>query len=457
MPRVLVVTYPWLPAFNGTVKHVATLVRHLPEAGWDPIVLARDFTEGGSEEDAALHLAWPPVDDCAPLRAVRGVAVVRVPFAARENRATRWRASLDAPGEDARPSGGRRIARAALEETYPLYGDYPDAFRGWVEPAVAAGVAAVRQYGIGAVVSVSAPDSAHIAGGEIARAAGIPWIPLFGELGAFRVGEGDGRTLRQRVLHRALTRRWLRGASRAAAVTPALAAYLADAHAIAVEALAIPFDPEERRMPPRRVTGAPLRAVHVGRIDPGGAGIATLLAAVEQLVAHQAAAADTLRIELVGSECEPALRALLADHAAAAMVHLVPRVSPAESVVVQREADLLVTIDRPAGDDVAAIARPRASLPEHLNARRPILAISPEGSHLRQVLADTRAGTAADTVGEVVDALGAALDELRETGELRFRGDEMAIARHAGPEQARRLVGLLDVASAERIGSWQRS
>src|SRR5438105_4253264 len=52
MPRVLVVTYQWLPMFNVGVKHVANLCRYLPAAGWDPHILTKDWSLGAAPEDA---------------------------------------------------------------------------------------------------------------------------------------------------------------------------------------------------------------------------------------------------------------------------------------------------------------------------------------------------------------------------------------------------------------------
>ncbi|MDB4885344.1 MAG: hypothetical protein JWN79_782, partial [Gemmatimonadetes bacterium] len=56
MPRVLIVSYPWLPAFSAGVRHVATLARYLPEAGWDPIILSRDWGEDAGAADGAGHV-----------------------------------------------------------------------------------------------------------------------------------------------------------------------------------------------------------------------------------------------------------------------------------------------------------------------------------------------------------------------------------------------------------------
>jgi len=341
-----------------------------------------------------------------------------------------------------------------MDAAYPLYGAYPDPFRGWEEHAVAAGVAAVRQYGMGAVVSFSSPASAHIVGGEIARQAELPWIPIFANLDSFRVGAGDGRTARRRMEHRVMAKRWLRGASHVAAVTPEMVEHLQAAYGVAGDAIAAPFDPEERRMPPRREKGAPVRLVHVGRMAEGLPGIDLLADALDVLLLEGKAAAAALRVELVGSGQESALRSRLADRPAGVLCTITGRVPPGESLRLQRDADLLLLTDLACGDPLAPHA---LALPEMLAARRPIVHLSTgAGGHAERVLAEGGGGTSVTTSTELAACLGAALDEVQLRGELAFNGDEAAVLRHSGVEQARRLAGLLDAASVGRFGSWQR-
>lgn len=450
MPRVLLVTYPWLPAFNAGVRHAAVLARHLPEAGWDPIVLARDWGDPTVAADDALRLSFDGAEELPAMRAARALPTVLTPWAPRENRFTRWKGALESPSPDGGAHRARSVAHAVLEAAWPLYGAYPDGFRGWVAPAVQAGVAAIRQFGIGAVVSLSAPDSAHIAGGEIARAAGVPWIPLFGELGSFRLGEGDGRTMWERLEHRELARRWLRGAFGAGAVSPEMRDHLERHFSLSVETLVIPFDPEERRVPPRRVAGAPLRLVHVGRLG-GAEQVVPLVQALDLLLAADASVAARLVVEVVGSDCDDALLALFAGHPAAALVRMRERVRPAEAVILQREADALLLFD--AGDP---LARYPATLFEQVNSRRPTIAFAAEESFVARVLRETRAGASAGEVAGLAALIAGALDALAERGEVPFAGDDAAIARYGGPEQARRIAAMLDVASADRFGRWQR-
>ena len=68
MPRVLIVSYPWLPMFNVGVKHVATLCRYLPAAGWDPHILTKDWSDGPAPEDSFWGMTWGNTSDSPSLK-----------------------------------------------------------------------------------------------------------------------------------------------------------------------------------------------------------------------------------------------------------------------------------------------------------------------------------------------------------------------------------------------------
>ena len=459
MPRVLLVTYLWLPAYDAGVKQVATLARYLPETDWEPTILTREWDDAASGATGAPHPGRETGDDFAPVRAARAFPVVRSGYVPRDNRLLRWHTRMHSPGEPPRAAwSASGIARGMLDLLYPLYGDFPDAHRGWVEPAVAAGIATVRQYGISAVVSASPPASAHIVGGEIARRTGIPWVALFGDLGAFCTGGGDLRSLPQRMLQQRLGRRWLRGASRVAAGSPEAVAYLQARYGLEGETIVAPFDPEERRVAPRRVPGAPLRVVHVGQIRPGDQRPELMLDALDLMVKADPGVTARLRVELIGSRCDEVLAGLLAGRECAPVVSIRGEITAAETVKVQREADLLLVFN--STNDLAAGCPPAGYPPElfdHLNARRPTIAVGNDpGGAVQQLLAETRGGETGGDAMAIAALLRRYLEQLEDAGEIAFQGDEPAIAAYGGPEQARRLGVLLDAASGERFGSWQR-
>ncbi|CAN5352191.1 hypothetical protein BH09GEM1_BH09GEM1_04880 [soil metagenome] len=460
MPRVLVVTYQWLPCFNANVKHVANLCRYLPGTGWEPHILTKDWSEGPAPEDACWGMTEQSIDASPSLKHAAALPIVHAHYAPRDNRWLRRQARLEGGEEALGGFGARSIVRSALRSAYPLFGHYPDMHRGWVEPAVAAGLVAVRQHGIGAVLSVCPPASSHLVGGEIARRAGIPWLAMFSDLSTFYQGASAGRTWRERWASRILNRRWMKGATRSACISPRMVEYVREAYAVNGDVVVVPFDPGERRVAPHRVPGAPLRVVHAGPIHPQEERTDVLFDALDQLVASGVVDANAMTVELVGSECDEWLVDQVRNRPCEAMVRVVGRVSPAETTRMQREADVLLLLDRP---DTMTLAPGRAltypsRIFEQLNAARPTIAVAsnPVG-YVGTLLSETNAGQTAEDAQSLSAVLFDYVNEVRSRGHVAFRGNEPAIMRYGAREQAKRLALLLDAASAERFGTWQRA
>ncbi len=460
MPRALVVTYPWLPLFNGGVKNVATLSRQLPVAGWEPLILTRPWDDAQEPDALKLGLTAQPIDATPALKFAAQLPTTRATDAARENRWLQWHARLTAERDAHAPLSGHALVRRALTEAYPLYGHYPDDHRGWEVAAVQAGMLAVRQYGVSAVLSICPTSTAHIVGGEIARRSGIPWVVLFADLALFYAGPGDGRTWRARQLHLALARRWLTGAARSACVTPRMVEYVRETYGIEGDVVALSFDPDERKVAPHRIEGVPLRFVHTGKVRPEADRLDVLLDALDRCVAAHSAPAREVRVEFVGSGCDEWIRTTMNGRPCAQMVVLTPMVAPNEAIRIQRESDVLLLL-APAATTAEAVGGHQHGLGtalEYLNAGRPIVAVGADsGDVVGRLLSETRAGAVADTSDSLAALIRAYSEELTESGRIAFAPDDAAIARYGAPEQAKRLAALLDAASAERFGSWQRA
>lgn len=460
MPRALVVTYPWLPLFNGGVKHVATLSRQLPVAGWEPLILTRPWDDALEPDAVELGLSAQPIDATPALKFAAQLPTTRAVDAARENRWLQWHARVTAERDAHAPLSGHALVRRALTAAYPLYGHYPDRHRGWEAAAVQAGLLAVRQYGVSAVLSICPTSTAHIVGGEIARRSGIPWVVLFADLAAFYAGPDDGRTWRARQLHLALARRWLKGAARSACVTPRMVEYVRETYGIEGDTVALPFDLDERKVAPHRVAGTPLRLVHTGRVRPGADRLDLLLDALDRCVAARPVSSRAIRVEFVGTGCDEWIATKMHGRPCAAVVVLTPMLAPNEAIRVQRESDvlLLLATATTAADARGGYQHGLGTAFEYLNAGRPIVAVGADsGDVVGRLLSETRAGSVADTSEALAALVSAYSEELAESGRIAFAPDEAAIARYGAPEQAKRLAALLDAASAERFGSWQRA
>lgn len=326
--------------------------------------------------------------------------------------------------------------------------------------AADAGLAAVRQFGIGAVLSVCPPAADHVTGGEIARRAGIPWVALFDDLDTFYIGPADGRSGMERHRAKAQSATLLRDVWRVGAGTARSLDYLREQFDVEGDVVMPAFDPEERRVAPHREAGAPMRIVHAGAVDRVTQTPTVLLDALDAMVESDAMARDRVRLDIVGSGMDAFLAERLAGRACEGMVQLRERVEPAEVSRMQREADVLVTLhrDEPVARALDGATRAPDELIEMLPAARPIVLVGDDGSGLVwELIRDTGVGARAGDALELARVLGQFRADLETSGSIAFQGEEAAIARLSATEQVKRVAALLDAASASRFGSWQRA
>jgi len=445
--RVLVVSYHFLPVHNVGVKQLAGYCRHLPAAGWSPVVLSRDWSTGLAAEDARWGLAY--VDRPA------GVPVVTAPRAEprgallalhdRLGRAT-------APGAHPAKRALLTPPRRAMSAAWPLFGRYPDDLTGWIRGAVEAGARAVREHGAEAILSTCPPAVNHVVASRLARRTGLPWVPYFGDLYDFYVGPGDWHgTRHRRALVTALHRRWLAPAHRALAVSPRMARLVEALYGVPGEVVVVGFDEEDFAGEAPARTDGRLRLAHVGSVYPGDQRPDLLFDALDRVIAAAPAAADDLEVMLVGSRCEDRLRALLEGRPCARVCHVRPGVPPAEAVRLQRTSDVLLLLNLTSQREHGTLSYP-SKVFEYLAARRPVLAFPADGDYVDAILRDTGGGVTADGVDELAATLAAWHVEWRAGRGIPYAPRPARIAEFSRRAQAARIAAALDGAHASGGG-----
>jgi glycosyltransferase involved in cell wall biosynthesis len=157
--RVLVVAYYFPPLGGVGSLRVAGFARHLPEHGWEPIVLAP--RSGAYHRDPELGLP-----QCRIVR-TRSLELSRL-----------GKRALRAGGDDVRAApvrGARRGLRTLARRI--LY--RPDPQVGWYLPAVREGRRALGCHPVDAILSSSFPITAHLVARRLQRATGLPWVADF--------------------------------------------------------------------------------------------------------------------------------------------------------------------------------------------------------------------------------------------------------------------------------------
>lgn len=467
MRKVLLISYTFPPQYDVSARRAAKLCKYLPATGWQPVVLTKDWTRDIAPEDAR---AYTVVSHPEALNELQGVTVVRAPYHTHDNALRRLherlggvyekRVGRDAPHDGGNAHAGRSgaaaparwtpraVVRRTLSLISPTFGDFPDAFRGWVTAAVRRGVEVTRQEPIDAICSLCPPATAHVVASEIARRTGLPWVAQFDDLYSFHLERQ--RRAEWRAYADLRHKAWMRPATLAGAITPAMLRYVQETYRLDGDVVHVGFDPEERPVakPPSR---SRLQLAYTGSVYPGDQRPELLFEALERVIEKHG---DQPPIEVLfaGTGCDAELQAALSrfPNAARACVFL-GRLSPTDALRLQRESDALVLLNCTSlSPDEGTLSFPAKAF-EYLHAGRPILALPRDpGGWGDSLLETTRAGITVNTAADAAAVLESWVAAWRSHGTLAYAGDPEEIARYSQPRQAQALGRLLDRAAAAR-------
>jgi hypothetical protein len=445
--KVLLVSYTFPPQYDVSARRAAKLCKYLPPAGWQPVVLTKDWASDVAPEDRRAYALTSHQQSLGELPDVR---IINAAYRTRDNALRRLHEQLGGVYDTSAQNGNgasrwspRGIARRALSLLSPTFGDFPDPFRGWVDPAVSAGVDAVRRESIEAICSLCPPATAHVVASEIARRTGVPWVAQFDDLYSFHL-ERQRRAAWRGYASRQ-HRRWMRPATFAGAITPAMLDYVRRTYDLDGDIVMVGYDPDEQPVVSHE-THHRLRLAYTGSVYPGDQKPEILFAALEQVLCSRDGVAPPIEVIFAGTSCDRELQQALTQfpNAARACVFL-ERLPPEDALRLQRQSDALVLFNCTAPTPAEGTLSYPAKTFEYLHAGRPILALPADpGGWGDRLLQSTGAGTTADSVADVAAVLEGWLRIWRPGVTLPYHGDENAIAHYAQPRQAAVLARLLD-------------
>lgn len=374
--RVLIVSYHFPPEPAAGALRPSYLARYLPEFGWEPKVLTeRSNGAGGgvlTAPDAFKRLLRP-----RPRPEVSGSPGL-------SNRAGRRTKSL------------RGVARNLLL--------FPDRAAGWIPAGIVAALRATRRQRFDAVLSTSPPVSAHVVAYAVARVRGLPWIADYRDLwyGNLYAPKGRARASLELWLERAIRRR-------ANAITVVHNDLLAQQDRTFGpsfgEAIPAAFDPAEWEdvddLPP-----AEFRLCYAGTLYEGRRRLDLLLSAISSLRTRCNPAGTAVRVDYYGPDAGLVQR-LAASSGVSDAVSCHGIVERARVLrALRRSAALLVLLDmRP-----ETAGELGSKLFECVAARRPVIAIGPDGGAVQAFLARHQIGWYATDLAGTEAAVQAAYE-----------------------------------------------
>lgn len=408
--RLLMIAYYFPPLGGIATLRALRFARHLPEFGWEVTVVAPRY--------GAFH-----VDDSLSFPEER---VIRTALLSpRPSSAALTSGEIVPPNSTG--SGG------PLKKWLRRWLLRPDAQVGWYPFALSAARAAMRKGRYNAILSASAPITAHLVASRLHRERRVPWVADFRD---FWTDWGRDSPARLHCDVRTETR-LLHTASAVTTVSPTLAAALAARGARRVEVLTNSFDPEDFSPAAIEASGGPahLNVAYLGSYYPEIQDLETAVAALGRLAAQERL--PPLSLEFIG----PYPRSLTSCICAAGLSSVVTAtgfIPHANCVRRLRQAGLLLL---PGGLE-ASQPLSRCMMPgktfEYLAARRPILVVAAPGTDLATILAPYR-WVRLVAPGDVQGAEAAILDLLHSPG----ADQSVSLERFTSRDVTRRLAVLL--------------
>ena len=266
------------------------------------------------------------------------------------------------------PVSGRPLLTSALRSLGAAYRTLlhlPDGEIGWYPFARTAGTRLIRAWRPDVILASGRPFTSLLVAHSLAHRFGIPWVAELRDL--WTDNHSRLQPYPRRALERRVEARVLSSAARLITVSEPLAERLRGRVGDRVSVVTNGFDPDDY---PRLATGGdpdrtgPLRLVYTGMVYAGKQDAGPLFRALHGLGVGVEAHFYGRYLDTVKSQA--------AEHGVGHAVHVHPPVPYAESLRLQRLADVLLLL---LWNDRAERGVYTAKLFEYIGARRPILAV----------------------------------------------------------------------------------
>jgi glycosyltransferase involved in cell wall biosynthesis len=358
MKCVLMIAYHFPPlAGSSGVQRTLRFVQHLPQFGWQPLVLS------------AQPRAYERVADDLQEEVPRDT-IVRRAFA------------LDT---------GRHLA---LRGRYPAWLARPDRWVSWKFDGIRQGMRLISKFKPQAIWSTYPIATAHVIGRELHRRSGIPWVADFRDPMAQEGYPSDPLTWSH---YRAIEKDAVRLAACSVFTTPGAARMYRARYPDAAQRIVVlengydedSFAAAERANP----TAAPLNAgaitlLHSGIVYPSERDPTHLFDALRRLAQRGAITPGRLRLRFRAAVSDDLLRRLAAEFEITDFIEVRPPLAYREALQEMLRADALLVMQGANCNEQIP-----AKIYEYLRARRPTLS-----------LADPQGDTAAALRGAGLDA-----------------------------------------------------
>ncbi len=432
MKKVLVITYYFPPSGGPGVQRVLKFVKYLPQFGWEPVVLTVSNGDFPARDESLLAEISPRVHVyrttiLEPYRLYR--------------RLTGKAADAPTDVENIPKGAGHRSMAERLAAFIRATFFIPDARVGWLLTAVPAARRIIRDEKIDAIYSSSPPYTTALIAGLASWWTRTPWIAGFRDPWVGFISSPE-RWWLPRAIDRALERSVYRKADRLEAAWEGILTDFRQKYpAISSDhCVHLPngFDAEDYPAIAKRKNER-FTVVYTGSMY-GRRNPETFLTAVEELVAEGKVPLSKIRLKFLG-RFGGEVQAMFAKTAVRDAVEVIGYRPHSESIreILQADALLLVVDESKESGGIVP-----GKVFEYIGARRPIIALAPEGA-IAGIIRETGSGFVA--ANHDLPAIKRAFVDCFEKSlyhDDALQPHEEAVRKYERKDITRRLAGLLD-------------
>ncbi|MBR9855537.1 MAG: glycosyltransferase family 4 protein [Algicola sp.] len=372
MRKILVIAYYWPPAGGPGVQRWLKFVKYLPEFGLEPVVYVPE------------NPSYPIVDSKLVNEVPDSIKILKRPI----KEPYGWAALLSKKKTKTISSGIIKEKDPSFLEKLLLWirGNLfiPDARKLWVKPSISYLARVIADEGITTVVTTGPPHSLHLIGLGLKKKYNIHWVADFRDPWT---SIGYHKKLRltnyAHLKHKALEKGVLLRADKIVVTSHTTKSEFEAITPKPIKVITNGFDDELQPV----ALDTKFTVSHIGSLLTGRNPLG-FWQAVQELVMENEAFKSALQIQLAGVVGEEVLQSIqdfnLLDH-----VDQLGYLSHDKVLETQQKSQLLLLLEIDSEETKGIIP---GKLFEYLNAKRPILAIGPEGWEAGAMVVQHKAG-----------------------------------------------------------------
>ncbi|MBI2794941.1 MAG: glycosyltransferase family 4 protein [Ignavibacteria bacterium] len=431
MKKVLVVAYHFPPGGGPGVQRVLKHVTYLREFGWQPIVLTVKDGEFPARDESLL--AKIPNDVVVERAAIVEPYAVYKRFMGRQTAV-----DVNVNKSKKQRTGFKERIAEVIRATFFI----PDARIGWLGSASKLGVDMVRRHGVDAIYTSSPPYTCSLIGKRIKRQSNLPWVAGFRDPWTGFLTTPD-RWFLPAAIDRGLERSVFQTAD---AVECAWQGIIDDAmskypHLNAGKFHLIPNGYDSADFPQFKPAANDVFTVTYTGSMYGRRNPQTFLQALDRLMQQGRISPSMIRLRFIGRFGDD-VADMFSSSQFASSIENIPYVPHVESLkwLMKSDVSLLIVDESKESDKIVP-----GKVYEYLGIGKPVLALSPQGSAISELIKETQSGVSIPQ--QDVDGIAKALLEYFGRWEQKIPLATPSISRiqrFERREAARQLAQLLD-------------